>query len=340
MQLVTGAAADLGYPGTMKPTGAGIVAGAIVSLLWGAQGRAQDTPPGPGTPPPAGAPAPVAPGSPYAPPPTPFAPPPQDPMAGPPTLVAAVPPAVVVAEAAPPVPTHRQGRLQDPHIDRGLINIISPTAETQPKGSFSFTDYELLLMGITYGVTDQLQVSLTTMAPITEDMPLFAIIGGKLQLVSSGNLHFALVGNLFYGSDGDSGSSSDSASAALLGGAVSLCLDPTCASLLSGALQAGFALEADQNGVLPYLVSVSVSKKVGRRVKLLAGFDTAGVTADGDNELADGGLLSYGLRFFSSDIAGDIGFIKPVCLSSRVEGDCDGGLVMGVPWVDFSYRWN
>ncbi|MCC6998411.1 MAG: hypothetical protein IT370_27615 [Deltaproteobacteria bacterium] len=322
----------------------GVLSVGVVSLLWTARAQAQDQggdEPVP-VPAPPGATAPVVvttppPGSPYAPPPTPFAAPPQDPMAGAPVVVA---PAPLAVDPGPPVPMNRRGRLQDPHIDRGLINIISPTAETQPKGSFSFTDYELFLMGITYGATDNLQVSLTTMAPITEDMPLFAIIGGKLQLLGTGNLHLALVGNLFYGSDGDSGNSADSASAALLGGAVSLCLDPTCASLLSGALQAGFALETDQHGVLPYLVSVSISKTIGRRVKLLAGFDTAGLTADGDNELADGGLLSYGLRFFSSDIAGDVGFIKPVCLSSRFEGDCDGGLVMGVPWVDFSYRWN
>ena len=48
-------------------------------------------------------------------------------------------------------------RMQDPSSDR---NIVLPSAETIPKGKMTFNSYELLGLGCSYGLTDNLQLSL------------------------------------------------------------------------------------------------------------------------------------------------------------------------------------
>src|SRR3990172_3839989 len=186
----------------------GLSAAALATLLAAAPARAQLVPSEPAP-------------EPAPPPPPPPAPP------VPPAMPAPMPVPAVAVEAQ--LPPDQIGRHEDPHIDRGFINLLSPTAETQPRGSFSFNDSQLILLGLTYGATDNLQLSFMTLAPIFEDMPFFGIFGAKWQAVRAGRVHLAAVGNLFYASaDGESGS------AGLLGGAASVCLDPTCASLASG----------------------------------------------------------------------------------------------------------
>ncbi len=79
--------------------------------------------------------------------------------------------------------------------------------------------------------------------------------------------------------------------------------------------------------------------KVGRRIKLLAELDSGGIAGDDYSEAADGGLFSYGVRFFTGEIAGDVGLIKLFCTNENIAEDCDGPLVLGYPWLNFSYRW-
>ena len=47
-----------------------------------------------------------------------------------------------------------------------------------------------------------------------------------------------------------------------------------------------------------------------------------------------GVLVSYGVRFHTNDIAGDVGFVKPFLDSGN------DGFLMGIPFVSLSYRWN
>ena len=68
------------------------------------------------------------------------------------------PEATVGATAAAPAAT------ADPNLDRGFL---LPTAMTQPKGTLTYNNYELLLHGVTYGITDNLQVSATVLSPIS-----------------------------------------------------------------------------------------------------------------------------------------------------------------------------
>src|SRR5262245_38007940 len=51
-----------------------------------------------------------------------------------------------------------RGIAEDPHGDRA---VLLPTGLTQPAGSFSVSSYDLFFAGLTYGITDRVQVSTT-----------------------------------------------------------------------------------------------------------------------------------------------------------------------------------
>ena len=72
------------------------------------------------------------------------------------------------APAPPPTPRDQilgAPRFRDAHIDRLLL---SPTAETHPKGSFYVTDYEIVFLQLGYAVTDSTQISLSATPPLGE----------------------------------------------------------------------------------------------------------------------------------------------------------------------------
>src|SRR5581483_1988102 len=135
--------------------------------------------------------------------------------------------------AAPPAPASL-----DPNIDRAFIQ---PTAMTQPAGSVTYNNYELLLHGVTYGITDDVQATLTVLPPITSDIPLVgaAAIKGRispsqrLHLAAQATLGFAHVSSIENDSGGTTGASAFSLGA---GGYASVCLRDDCASLLNASV--------------------------------------------------------------------------------------------------------
>jgi hypothetical protein len=218
------------------------------------------------------------------------------------------------------------GLREDPHIDRAWF---SPTAMTQPAGTFSFNSYELVLLGLTYGVTDSFQLSAITLPPYVEDIPFVGYVSGKLSLPLSGRVR--LGGSLGLGlaaHDGDTGTFG------ILGGALSICTDEPCASLVSFYLYAGFFLEESED-VIPIGYGASLIQRLGRRVKLVLDVGSGGVLASNSRQFAEGVVVSYGLRFFTGNIAGDIGLIRPIFFNE----DVDMPFILGVPAVTFSYRW-
>ena len=227
----------------------------------------------------------------------------------------------------PPPPPGPSGLAEDPNIDRAWF---SPTAATQPKGTVSFNDYELIFLGITYGVTDNFQLTAVVLPPFTDDIPFLGMISGKGSLEIAPRVRIAASVALAFGSvDGDSGT------AGVVGGALSYCTDESCASLVSGYVYGGFSLEGE-DGAVPVAYGASLVQRLGRRVKLVVDVGSGGVLASEDAVFAEGILLGYGLRFFTSDIAGDIGFVRPFFLG---DNDEDIGFILGLPVVTFSYRW-
>jgi len=278
--------------------------------------------------------------------------PPPDPNADPNAGMAAPPPPPPpmgspvpqppVDPNAPPPSTVPKGVLEDANAGRSWI---APTALTEPKGTFTFSDFELLLISGTYAVTDQISIGLTTLLPIIEDMPTFGAFNLKAQVFKSDRLYIAAQGVLMGGLVRDTrttfdmmgnvtGEETESTGTGLLvlGGAATYCIDIDCYSTVSGYLGAGFIRE--EQSAVPFLLSVNTAIRVGKNVKLIGELDTGLLLGDVD-AVADGGLLWYGVRFTSPSIGVDLGFAKPVAF----EGDQpDTGLPLGLPFVSFSYR--
>jgi hypothetical protein len=152
-------------------------------------------------------------------------------------------------------------------------------------------------------------------------------------VLSAGAFHLALQGNLAYAHNFDD-LSDDENVVSLGGGALaSVCLRDDCASLLSGTAMYQLTLNGGRNHALFY--GGSLVQRLGNHVKLLAELASGAQFSQGNGfDNAPGLLINYGLRFHGESIAADVGFIKP--LSSDGDG---GGLLMGLPFVNVSYRW-
>jgi hypothetical protein len=248
-----------------------------------------------------------------------------------PAVVDGETPSTVVAQPAP----QAAPAADDPNIDRAFLE---PTAMTQPAGSLTYNNYELLLHGFTYGITDRVQTSLTVLSPIVKDMPLLGIAAVKWQLLSASRFHLALQGSAgaIHVFSGDTLSSSTSNAYLLGAGAfATYCLREDCASLVSvnASYEAGLAGGSLGNGVI---FGGAIVQRLTPHVKLL-GEVTGGTSkvSGADFSAIDGALVSYGVRFHTNRIASDVGFIKPVSFS----GD-NGDFLLGLPFVSVSYRWN
>lgn len=98
--------------------------------------------------------------------------------------------------AAPaPIPTEpilSAPRFRDAHIDRLLL---SPTAETHPRGSFYVTDYEVFFLQLGYAVTDSTQISLSATPPLGEAGVVPADISVKTVLFREPHVSVAAIGS-------------------------------------------------------------------------------------------------------------------------------------------------
>jgi hypothetical protein len=207
----------------------------------------------------------------------------------------------------------------DAHIGGG---ILLPTAETQPAGTAIAGTYELAIMGASYAVTDDVQLSLTALAPVA-DLPLIAAPTIKVRLLDQGRLHLAVIGGGSYVRDQEVGAG------ALQGGAAaSLCLDDACGSLLSAS--AGLAhlfIEDEENpdGMNVTVGGVSVVQRIAPHVKVLV---EGGRGAIDPESL---GYLGYGVRLVGDRVAAD--------LTLLMDGGGEAAAVfpLGVPFAAVSY---
>jgi hypothetical protein len=226
----------------------------------------------------------------------------------------------------------------DPNVDRGFL---LPTAMTQPRGSITYNNYELLLHGVTYGITDDVQGSLTILSPIVRDMPFVALGALKWRLFHNDRVHVAVQASGGYMNF--RANSADNAFSVGTGAFASFCLREDCSSLLS--VSATYQLFMAQIRTLngdPVLArthglvyGASLVHRVASHVKLLAEVSSASShTATSGFENLGGVLASYGVRFHSNNLAADVGFVRPIL--------SDGGgdaFLMGVPFINVSYRW-
>jgi hypothetical protein len=236
-------------------------------------------------------------------------------------------PATVVAAPQP----EARGTADDPNIDRAFL---LPTAMTQPAGSATYNNYELLLHGFTYGVTDRVQATITVVSPITKDVPFIGLVAAKGQIVSTPRFHFAVQGSAGLFQSFTTGS--DHASALGGGAFATVCLREDCSSLLSASGTYELILPGGGRTSQLLLYGGSIVHSVSPHVKLLGEITSATAKDSGTNnsfDQAPGVLASYGVRLHGSSFAGDIGFIKPISSGN------DGGILLGLPFASVSYRW-
>jgi hypothetical protein len=229
----------------------------------------------------------------------------------------------------------------DPNIDRGFL---LPTAMTQPAGTITYNNYELLFHGVSYGVTDRIQATLTVLSPIVTDMPFVGLGAVKARIVSLDRFNVAVqgsVGWLHEFSNSSTSSSSNNAYTLGAGAFASFCLRDDCTSLLSASAtyELMFADGSSNTGRL-LVYGGSVVHRVSPHIKLLGEVASAAIgsnvdTASNSLDNVSGLLVSYGVRFHTNNMAGDVGFMKPF--------DSNGnspGILLGFPFVSFSYRWD
>lgn len=237
-------------------------------------------------------------------------------------------------------------RQQDASVDR---NILAPTAEGQPEGTWSFNDYEVLMAGLSYGATESLQLSATTLLPITTDIPFVLLAAGKLQLVRKERLIFSLMPNVNVLHDteespgGPGEEAQDDSYWVGTFGAVALLdylLDAdgryvaTFGANAYGVFVSGAGESDIADGVGFWLYS-GIAAAVSSHVKLMGELVLPAAYSNGDFEFVEEALLfSYGIRFYGNELAADLSFLRPI------HPDVDTGpLLMGVPYVTFTARF-
>jgi hypothetical protein len=240
------------------------------------------------------------------------------------------PPAVAGSGADP-------AALADPNVDRGFM---LPTALTQPKNTLTISDYEILLLGLTYGITDRLQLGAATFlaagGPFFPDRMVLANL--KWQFFRSGNLRLAaLLGATYSRSDADHGSlpggggphQTTSRLRPHTGLTGSYCVDSDCHSVLSANLipAANPASSARGRGrSLEVVYSAGGTLRLSEHWKLLLEYSQSVTVSNLPAEITNPSL-GVGARVFGRHLALDGGVMMLF-----------GGSVLPLPFIAISAR--
>lgn len=224
-----------------------------------------------------------------------------------------------------------RARVSDASNDRG---IVSPHADTIREGRVAINSYELFFIGLSYGVTDNLQLSATTLLPVFGEMPFIGLLNGKYVLMRDTHTVLSIGASIAHaGNDGDG--------VTLLGGAVyvdrALGDSPVHlhGSLDMQGLVGSFSGDVELADGASVRFNAGATIQISDFVRLL--FEVivpAFLDADG-LDFAPVVPLNYGVRFYSGRLAADLSFIRPV---GRNAPDLDS-LPMGIPFVAFSAQF-
>ena len=233
----------------------------------------------------------------------------------------------------PEPPAFPEGIIDDANSGRTWL---SPTALTPPKGTWSFANHELFVVGLSYAPTNTIDMAVKTLIPIASDQPLVGFLSGKLQILKSRRLYVAATASLNYignfDDDDDDENDDDAAIVGTLGAAATYCFSRRCRSYVNGWLAAGFSSQTNNSSV-PFVFTGAIVAGLSKRFKFVFELDTAFIAGD-TNEIGDGALFWYGARFTSRSLAVDFGLAKLLC----DDCDTDEALPLGLPWVNFTYR--
>ncbi len=238
----------------------------------------------------------------------------------------------------PPASADRKAQAREASIDRGFI---AAHAETIGKGKWAINSYEILGLGVTYGVTDELAVSLTTIIPVA-GAPFVAALAPKYVLYRADRLLLSARvlgwwGTSFDDSDGDG--HDDSYAGASGGVLADYYFDEAGRYAVHAGLSAGVTTGlldtggADVEGGALVTLDVGVSLGVTDFMKIIVEGEFYGTTSGNDFQVAPVSVVNYGLRFHSKHFAADVGMVRP--FGPAVGKDV---WVPGYPFVAFSVR--
>ena len=243
------------------------------------------------------------------------------------------PPPPPAATPAPPVAPAELGdtRFRDANADRV---ILGSTAETHPKGTIFFSDYEILLLQVGYAITDEFQLSLTGIPPILQNQPYYFDFGAKLNLLRGESFRAAINGGFDIVTTGGTGSGGPYYGGRL-GAIGQICFNPTCRSSLS--LNLGTILTSGVNEVLPIYGSAGFIVNLSKLVSLLAEPALLGALGTGATNIGAGAFFAvdYGVRLSTANFGVDLTFIEPVAATT---GGFSNPFILGYPFVVFTYR--
>lgn len=308
----------------------GLLAVSVLCLTWLGRGSAAfaQTPAPPAE---VAEPAPPAPvisdpsavAPPAAPPPTPVDTSPPTPVHTPPV---AAPSVQVAPLAQPPLPEAPRPpakllapRLRDAHHDRLFI---APTAETNPRGSFYVTSYEILIWQAGYSLTDSTQLSVTATPPLSDEDVVPGDISLKTVILRERAVSVAAIAS----ASGIIGFEEFSGFLGRAGGVVTLCADPDeCRLSFSVASNVALAGPASL-----WFNAAGVNFRAHRLLSLIAEVDSLLPLSEPVGE-ANGLLGIVGVRLS--------GRAWGVDLAAMSGGKATTGVGPVVPFVAATYRY-
>jgi hypothetical protein len=230
-------------------------------------------------------------------------------------------PALNTTAGAPTAPAIDAGQLEDPNIDRGLL---FPTGQTQPARTLTLSDYEIFVAGLTYGITNRLQVSaIGTLVDLGSFGPS-RIAGGNLkaQVLRHRRLRLSVLAGALFSQDqpdihhharpeGVARVEEDAPWRVLpFGGFVaSGCLDLDCHSLLSGNVHLAGASDNGHESGSALVYSASLVARLSEHLKLILEYSNGTNLRSGDTGSA---LAAAALRGFNRHFAFEAGAVGVV----------------------------
>ena len=209
-------------------------------------------------------------------------------------------------------------------------NIATASAETVEGGTVTVSNYELVFMGLTYGVTDNLQLSTTTLLPIFQGMPLTLLATAKYRAVATKHFILSVQSGAFV---------APGLSSLGVGVHADFIFDRKGTIVVSAGAQGALLREGDRGmgsrgarfeSVL--LLNAAFSAVLARHAKILLEvlLPASGMLAGQTQFYAEGTMLNYGVRFFGSGIAVDLTFLRPISVEE---------FPLGIPFVAASARF-
>ena len=217
--------------------------------------------------------------------------------------------------------------------------ILTPTTETMNKGEFTFNSYELFFAGLSYGATDDLQITFTTLLPITSDIPIVGLLTAKYKLTENKSSAFAiqpgiLFTELYIGEDKPDEEKRDSLLKIFnLTLIYDFFLTPKATLTLSSSTSIPLSTDSDLSFLMTFTSALNVILR--ENLKFVAELTIMGNYNDGKFTMIDEVFFfNYGIKFFNEKLAATLSFLKPI-----IQDNSSDLLLLGFPYVAFTAKF-